>query len=171
MGLIALVCFCFLWQLCRESCTANFPELRCPVEMLYTWAEFTLIYWHKNLKSADRKEEFVGHLTTTCPSKPGVRDLWPEGQFQPTSSFINKVLLEHNHTICLHVVHGYFSLSGSQTLSNYSLGLRRKSLLTPAVGGSANHFSPPFFKRPTLSHPSAKASKLSQCILHSQLHD
>lgn len=77
---------CFLWQLCRESCTANFLELRRPAEMLNTWAEFTLIYWHKNLKSAERNEEFAGHLTTTCPSKPGVRNLWPEGQFQPTSS-------------------------------------------------------------------------------------
>lgn len=36
---------------------------------------------------------------TTCPSKLGVRDLERVGQIWSTPSFINKVLLAHNHTI------------------------------------------------------------------------
>lgn len=60
----------------------------------------------------------MGHLMTTCPSKLGVRDLEPVGQIWSTPSFINKVLLAHNHPVRFHVIYSCFYAATAEMRSH-----------------------------------------------------
>lgn len=101
---------------------SNLPKVTKPVSSRAVWKTSLLI-------PSDV------HYTVLMFCKPGVGKLCPTAKIWPAPAFVNKVLLNHSHTIQLHIIYGCFHVmetSGPQSLKYLLPGPFQNNVPTPA---------------------------------------